>query len=68
MLVIYFYFGIYHEIPQSKMNSKNLIANTIIHDKIRNNTLVYLKDEIKECKQKNIILKNNILLNIDTII
>ena len=47
MLVIYFYFGIYHEIPQSKMNSKNLIANTIIHDKIRNNTLVYLKDEIK---------------------
>lgn len=58
----------YLDIPKEKMNSKNLVASNIISKKINNGTLVYLKDKIKYCNNKNVILNDNILLNIDRII
>ncbi len=63
-----FCFKNYLQIPKTKMNSKNLIANLIICEKIANNTLVYLKDKIIDSSDNSIILKDNIILNVDTII
>tara|TARA_Y100000022_G_C13236587_1_gene370158 strand:- start:364 stop:1578 length:1215 start_codon:yes stop_codon:yes gene_type:complete len=61
-------FNNFLNIPKEKVNSKNLIASTIIPELIYKNKLIYLKDTIKYCKSNHIILKNSILFNIDYII
>jgi hypothetical protein len=68
ILANFLIFSNYLDIPNNKMNSKNLVASNIITKKIKNGSLVYLKDKINRCQDKNIILNNNILLNIDRII
>ncbi len=64
----YFYFNNYLPIPESKMNSKNLIASTIICQKVNSNNLVYIKDTIKDSYKNNVVLSDQVLRNIDTII
>jgi len=68
LMVNYLLFYNYLDIPNEKMNSKNLVACNIITTKINNGILVYLKDKIIECQNKNIVLKDNTLLNIDSVI
>ena len=54
--------------PKCKMNSKNLIASTIICQKVNSNNLVYIKDTIKDSYKNNVVLSDQVLRNIDTII
>ena len=55
------------EIPYKKINSRNLVGSNIINKKIKNSSLIYLKDNIKFAYKNNIILSKNVLLNIDYI-
>jgi len=68
MIANFLFFYNYLDIPKEKMNSKNLVACNIITKKINNGSMVYLKDKIIKCINNNVILENNILLNIDSII
>ena len=62
------YFKNYLDLPYEKMNSTNLIASNIISEKIKDNSLVYIKDVVKDSHKNNVILENNILVNVDIII
>jgi hypothetical protein len=66
-LIFLFFFGNVLEIPYDKMNSNNLVGSNIINSKIKNGTLMYLKEDLQFAYNNNVICSKNILLNIDYI-
>ena len=66
-LINFIFFNNTLNIPFSKINSNNLIASNIINNKIQDNSLIYVQDNIKFSLNKSLICNNNIFLNIDII-
>lgn len=62
------FFNNYLDLPNSRVNSKNLIASTIISKLINDKKLFYIKDSFKHTIDNNVILENSVLFNIDIII
>jgi hypothetical protein len=66
-LINFIFFGNVLDIPYEKINSNNLVGSNIIPTKMKNESLIYIKDTIKFTSEKNVICSKNILLNIDYI-
>jgi dimethylaniline monooxygenase (N-oxide forming) len=67
-LINFIFCNNYLNIPNSKINSSNLIGNTIIPSLINKKKLIYIKDTIIGYKNNNILLETTTLFNIDYII
>ena len=60
-IVFVIFFGNVLEIPYEKMDSSNLVGSNIINEKIKNGTLIYLKDKIEFAYKNNIICSKGVL-------
>ena len=68
IIVNYFVFKNYLDLPTQKANSHNLIGTTIIPKLVNCNQLYYLRDTINYLDAREIYLNNNIIVNVDYII
>ena len=64
----YLIFKNFLNLPKEKVNSHNLIGNTIIPKQVNRGELYYIRDTINYLENTQIYLANSVILNVDYII